>query len=99
MCLAIPGKILEITSENDVAMGKIDYAGTINKACLAYVPEAKEGDYVIVHAGFALNVIDEAEAKKTLALWDEITEKMAEEGLDVFGMPLENSGKKDGESR
>lgn len=99
MCLAIPGKILEINLENDVTMGKIDYAGTINKACLAYVPEAKIGDYVIVHAGFALNIIDEAEAKKTLELWDEMAEKAAEDGLDVFGMPLEDAGKKDGDKK
>lgn len=99
MCLAIPGKILEITQENDIVMGKIDYAGTINKACLAYVPEAKEGDYVIVHAGFALNIIDEAEAKKTLELWDEMAEKAAEDGLDVFGMPLEDQTKPDGKKQ
>lgn len=99
MCLAIPGKILEITQENEIVMGKIDYAGTINKACLAYVPEAKEGDYVIVHAGFALNIIDEAEAKKTLELWDEMAEKVAEDGLDVFGMPLEDQAKPDGKKQ
>lgn len=99
MCLAIPGKILEITQENEIVMGKIDYAGTINKACLAYVPEAKEGDYVIVHAGFALNIIDAAEAKKTLELWDEMAEKAAEDGLDVFGMPLEDQAKPDGKKQ
>lgn len=99
MCLAIPGKILEISQENNVTMGKIDYAGTINKACLAYVPEAKEGDYVIVHAGFALNIIDEAEAQKTLELWGEMAERAAEDGLDVFGMPLEGSSKNDGEKK
>ena len=99
MCLAIPGKILEISQENNVTMGKIDYAGTINKACLAYVPEAKEGDYVIVHAGFALNIIDEAEAQKTLELWGEMAERAAEDGLDVFGMPLEDSSKNDGEKK
>lgn len=90
MCLAIPGKVIEITEENGIQMGRIDYAGTVNSACLAYVPEVKIGQYVIVHAGFALSVVDEEEAKKTLELFDEITAKAAEEGLDVFGMPLKN---------
>jgi hydrogenase expression/formation protein HypC len=98
MCLAIPGKIIEINTDSPIKMGKIDYAGTVNDACLEYVPEAEVGQYVIVHAGFALNIVDEEEAKKTLSLWDEIVEKAAEEGLDVFGMPLENSKKEPGES-
>lgn len=90
MCLAIPGKVIEIMDENGLKMGKIDYSGTIQTTCLAYLPEVQIGQYVIVHAGFALNAIDEEEAKKTLALWDEIASKNAEEGLDPFGMPLEN---------
>ena len=68
MCLAIPGKVIEITEENGIPMGRIDYSGTVNTACLAYVPDVKIGEYVIVHAGFALSVIDEAEAQKTLDL-------------------------------
>jgi hydrogenase assembly chaperone HypC/HupF len=48
MCLAIPGKVLDIYEDNDLLMGRIDYDGTVNTACLAYVPEAKAGDYVIV---------------------------------------------------
>ena len=95
MCLAIPGKVIEITDQNGIKMGKIDYAGTMNDACLAYVPEVEIGQYVIVHAGFALNVIDEEDAKKTFELWDEMVEKAAEEGIDIFGMPL--SDKKSGE--
>ncbi len=94
MCLAIPGKVIEISEESGIQMGRIDYAGTTNSACLAYVPEVKIGQYVIVHAGFALSVIDEDEAKKTLELYDEMTQKAAEEGLDIFGMPL---GNRDGE--
>ena len=93
MCLAIPGKVIEILEEQSIKMGKIDYAGTTKEACLAYVPEVEVGQYVIVHAGFALNVIDEEEAKKTFELWDEMTAKAAEEGLDVFGMPLKKENK------
>ncbi len=93
MCLAIPGKVLEIYEEDSMKMGKIDYAGTIKEACLAYVPEVETGQYVIVHAGFALNIINEKEAKKTFELWDEMTAKAADEGLDIFGMPLKKENK------
>ena len=98
MCLAIPGKVIEITDKNGIKMGRIDYAGTINEACLAYVPEVEIGQYVIVHAGFALNVIDEEEAKKTFELWDEMIEKAAEDGVDVFGMPLKDKKSGEGET-
>jgi len=101
MCLAIPGRVEEIFEQNGLKMGNIDYSGTKNIACLEYVPEAKVGEYVIVHAGFAISVIDEAEAKKTLELWDEIAERSAEEGLDIFGLPLDDfpDDQKTGEER
>ena len=89
MCLAIPGKILALYDEHGLPMGRIDYAGTVNTACLVYVPEAQVGQYVLVHAGFALNVLDEEEARKTLALWDEMVQAAAAEGTDIFGMPLD----------
>ena len=66
MCLAIPGRVLEINEENGLSMGLIDYAGTRNKACLTYTPEAGVGDYVLVHAGFALQVLNEDEAMASL---------------------------------
>ncbi|MBI4889788.1 MAG: HypC/HybG/HupF family hydrogenase formation chaperone [Acidobacteria bacterium] len=69
MCLAIPGQILEITGTDELTrMARISFAGVIKEASLAYTPEAQPGDYVLVHAGFALNTIDEAEAQKTLEL-------------------------------
>ena len=88
MCLAMPGKVIEITLEDNLKMGKIDYSGSVNLACLEYVPEVEIGQYVIVHAGFAINIINEAEAKKTLALWDNIGEHNIKEGRDPFGQPL-----------
>jgi hydrogenase expression/formation protein HypC len=91
MCLAIPGKVIEVNDQNGLKMGRIDYSGTIQTACLEYVPEVQIGQYVLVHAGFAINVVDEEEARKTLALWDEIVEQHAAEGLDPFGVPLENN--------
>lgn len=73
MCLAVPGKIIEIFENSGLTMGKIDFGGVTREACLAYVPEAKIGDYTIIHVGFALNLLDEAEALETLRLFDEIS--------------------------
>lgn len=74
MCLAIPGQLIEIVEENGLRMGRVDFAGTRGTACLEYVPEAEIGNYVIVHAGFAISVLDEDEACKTLALFREMLE-------------------------
>ena len=72
MCLAVPGKITEIYEVNGLSMGKIDFGGVIREVCLSYVPEAKVGDYTIIHVGFALNLIDEQEALETISLLNEI---------------------------
>jgi hydrogenase expression/formation protein HypC len=72
MCLGVPGKIVEIYETNGLTMGKIDFGGVVREACLTYVPEAQVGEYVLVHVGFALNVISEEEANETLALLNEI---------------------------
>jgi hydrogenase expression/formation protein HypC len=74
MCLGIPGKIVEIYDSSALRMGRIDYGGVIKEACLAYVPEAKPGEYVIVHAGFALNVLAPDEAEETLKVFRELDE-------------------------
>ncbi len=66
MCLGIPGKITEIRDEAGLAMGKVDFGGVRKEACLAYLPDAKVGDYVIIHVGFAISKLDEDEAIKTL---------------------------------
>ncbi len=69
MCLAIPGQIVEIIGGDPLTrMARVSFGGIIKEASLAYVPEAKPGDYVLVHAGFALNTIDEEEARRTLEL-------------------------------
>jgi hydrogenase expression/formation protein HypC len=68
MCLGIPGKIIEIHDRNDLRMGKIDFGGLIKEVCLAYEPEAKVGDYALIHAGFAISLMDEDEALETLKL-------------------------------
>ena len=72
MCLAVPAKIIEIYESGGLKMGKLDYGGVVREVCLAYVPEAEVGNYAVVHVGFALSVLDEAEALKTLEAFREI---------------------------
>ena len=74
MCLGVPGKIIEIYQSNDLLMGKIDFGGVVREVCLAYVPEAKIGDYALIHVGFALNLLSEEEAQETLDLLNQITD-------------------------
>ncbi len=88
MCLAIPGKVLEIYEENDLKMGKVDFSGAVNKACLAYVPEVEVGQYVIVHAGFAISVLNEEEAESIFETFDELAESVKREGGTVTSEPL-----------
>jgi hydrogenase expression/formation protein HypC len=72
MCLAIPGKVEQITSNGDVRMGRVNFGGIVKNVCLDYVPEIAVGDYTIVHVGFALSKIDEESAEKTLAVFREM---------------------------
>jgi hydrogenase expression/formation protein HypC len=68
MCLAVPGKILSINGDDDLTRsGRVSFGGVIKEVSLAYVPEVEVGDYVIVHVGFALSKLDEAEAELTLS--------------------------------
>jgi hydrogenase expression/formation protein HypC len=69
MCLAIPGKVIEIADQNGLRMGRVDFGGVIKRVCLDYVPEIAVGDYTIVHVGFALSKIDEDEAIRTLEVF------------------------------
>lgn len=94
MCLGVPGKIIKIYQKGDLTMGKIDFSGVTREACLAYVPEAKLGDYTIIHVGFALHIISEQEAQETLALLREIAamgeeDPFAELGSSNLESPLE----------
>ncbi|MCW8819367.1 MAG: HypC/HybG/HupF family hydrogenase formation chaperone, partial [Ignavibacteriaceae bacterium] len=75
MCLAIPGKVVAVTDENGLKMGTVDINGALTKACLEYVPDIQLGQYTIVHAGFALKILDEEEAAESLKLWDELLGK------------------------
>lgn len=75
MCLGVPGQIVTIEDGvSGMAMGKVNFAGVIKQVCLAYVPEAQVGDYVIVHVGFAISKVDEEEAKTVFAYLREMGE-------------------------
>lgn len=66
MCLAIPGKLIETSTDaNGVRMGKANFGGIVKQVCLEYTPEVEKGDYVLVHVGFALSKVNEAEAART----------------------------------
>ncbi len=65
MCLAVPGRIVEVFADHGLRMARVDFGGTVKKACLEHVPEAGVGDYVLVHVGFALARVDAEEAART----------------------------------
>ena len=74
MCLGIPGKVTETYTEHYVLMGKVDFGGVFKRVCLEHVPDAKIGDYVIVHVGFALSRIDEEEARQIFTFLESMNE-------------------------
>ena len=74
MCLGIPGKVVETYREHDVLMGKVDFSGVSKRVCLEHVPDVGPGDYVLVHVGFALSRLDEAEAGRVFALLRELNQ-------------------------
>jgi len=81
VCLAIPGRLIEVSEDaHGVRMGKANFGGIVKQICLEYTPEANAGDYVLVHVGFALGKVDEDEAARTYKLLEEM-EQLAE--LDV----------------
>lgn len=96
MCLAVPGKVIEIMDQGGIRMGKIDYAGTVQLACLELVPDIAVGQYTVIHAGFALSIIDEEEAMQSLAAWHELIELNRAQGTDVFGRPLSDPERETG---
>ena len=70
MCLAIPGKVAQIELNDGIRSGRIQFGGIVRQACLDFVPEVKVGDFVMVHVGFAISVVDKEEAERTYALLD-----------------------------
>ena len=74
MCLGIPGNIIEIYESHSLPMAKIDFGGISKEACLAYTPEAKVGQYVLIHVGFEISIMNEEEAQETLELLREMSD-------------------------
>lgn len=72
MCLAIPGLVVETFERDGLRMAKVQFGGIVREACLEYVPDAAAGEYVLVHVGFAISRIDEAEAARTYELLEEL---------------------------
>lgn len=87
MCLAIPGKLLTIDASSNPVMGTVDFGGIRKKICLSWTPEARPGDYVIVHVGFALSTVDEQEALETLRLFREMDGSLDELQADDEDRP------------
>ena len=86
MCLGVPGKIIEIYTDRGLRMCKVDFGGAVREACIETLPEAQPGDYTIVHAGFALNILSEEEANETLDLLRQmamIEDELGGEELDA----------------
>jgi hydrogenase expression/formation protein HypC len=81
MCLAVPGQIVNILDEEEASLRRasVDFGGVRKEISLAFTPEAKVGDYVLAHVGFALSVVDEAEARKIFETLEEMEELAAQE--------------------
>ncbi len=84
MCLAVPGKVLEIWDKDETRMANVDFGGVVKEVCLEFVPDIQVGDYTIVHVGFALQRLDEKSALETLALFQQMGELDLEFG-DAVG--------------
>jgi hydrogenase expression/formation protein HypC len=83
MCLGVPGQLLKKTA-GEPAFGSVAFGGVTREVCLAYTPEAEVGDFVIVHAGFSISVVDEAEARATLDILKALAPDAGEEDSGVY---------------
>jgi hydrogenase expression/formation protein HypC len=91
MCLAVPGKVLEVWDSDGTRMANVDFGGVLKEVCLEFVPDIAIGDYAIVHVGFALQRLDEKSALETLALFEQMGEMEME-----FGDPWARAAKESG---
>jgi hydrogenase expression/formation protein HypC len=90
MCLAIPGKIVEFHDKYGVRMSKVDFGGVTREACMDYVPDARLGEYVLVHVGFAISKIDEEEARRTYRYLEEMGQlEELYDGNDIPGEEMQ----------
>lgn len=72
MCLGVPGRVLDVRDERGTQMATVDFGGVTKDVCLAYTPQAQVGDYTLIHAGFAITMVDEESALKTLELFEQM---------------------------
>ncbi len=96
MCLAVPGKVLEIWDKDETRMASVDFGGVVKEVCLAFVPDINVGEYTIVHVGFALQRLDEESALETLALFKQMGELDMEFG-DAWARAAAESGQSEQE--
>jgi hydrogenase expression/formation protein HypC len=92
MCLGVPGKVLEIREEQGTRMATVDFGGVTKDVCLAYVPEAEVGQYTVIHAGFAITMVDETSALQTLALFERMGTLEEELGREPGEAPVAGAG-------
>ena len=83
MCLAIPGKIVEIYEQGGLKMARVDFGGIFRETCLEYVPEAQVGEYCVIHVGFAISLLDEKDAMESLELLRQISDLEEELGTEA----------------
>ncbi|MFJ5273358.1 HypC/HybG/HupF family hydrogenase formation chaperone [Streptomyces sp. NPDC088358] len=91
MCLAVPGRVLDIEERDGTRMANVDFGGVVKEVCLEYLPDLQVGEYAIVHVGFALQRLDEESAKQTLELFATLG-MLQEEFGDPWEMAAEAGG-------
>jgi hydrogenase expression/formation protein HypC len=91
MCLGIPGKLIEVHQKDGLSMGKVDFGGISKDICLEYTPEARIGQYVLVHVGFAISLIDENEAEEIFRYLREIDQGNEQRDQEL-GIGIKESG-------
>ncbi|MEV6162429.1 HypC/HybG/HupF family hydrogenase formation chaperone [Streptomyces sp. NPDC052052] len=105
MCLAVPGRVLEIEERDGTRMATVDFGGVVKEACLEYLPDLQVGEYAIVHVGFALQKLDEESALHTLELFSQLGMIQEEFGdawemaAEAGGLPLPGAGDTSEEAR
>lgn len=91
MCLGIPGRVVETFEEHDMLMGKVDFGGVFKQVCLSLTPQVQIDQYVIVHVGFALQVIDEAEAQQVFAFLEAMNDLDELDSVDTASRPRDGN--------
>jgi hydrogenase expression/formation protein HypC len=96
MCLGIPGQVVQLNDARELRMGKVSFGGVVREVCLEYVPEVTLGNYVIVHAGFAISLVDEEEAARTYQLLEEMGQltELDDTGAETGSAHIEPPGEK-----